>query len=1141
MSKLFTTVADLRLPAGGVSAREPASAEGALNVSLSGRGSLLSRGHSDYRQSIAKNLERITKPETARTQTNGRIVPGAIGAVNIRASGALSMLLESPPTVPASQRDSTGRARQRDWHVSVTIFHKTETDVTWPAGVVWGRIGYALTGGEVSVDPATGATSTAPYVLEELIGPPPNPRPSGSADRFELVYVEASRQWIAASVVIGGAGLTEPKTPGEGDPLPDDLEDKTEEPTVDPEAPAPEDAGENGAPSPSDPDYVAPDGSDYTDPLTSELLIPTAPNVSRGTLVALSDSLLNVSENGGHEWSVMNTGLLAPIGFSVLANQPAIIAANDGLYSYDMASGALSLIPLVYEKVIDLGLVNGDFEGGMNGWETVAGDSPRAIAGEYPEQRAGSAHYLTRDWQIFTSASFTVEQTVSISPEVSAEITAGAVPTLMGWAFAQEGATATVRLLSCGASYIDGGAIYGAGLGGPGGGGYSDPVSAIAIAVDYGAPTVDIELSCVNSYDNDGVLYNASVRFSVIASGIEYTHAAFSESGVFASEVFLRDRTIQREIVLTLTSAFAGGVYTLTIPAGWRVNVDEFRTSAAGAFLSAGSISGSSDLSLLRIVGLPLGTTGDFSVSMTSSITSPNSSTVASWSASFEFVVAGETYSGAVSGSNQSFGVATIAGGTFSFETTVVMTSAGGGSMTLTVPAGWRGPDPVIAPETDIYAFGSIGDAAPVSWKIHGADASWIGAGELSLSYSRSGNSIVNNPRHILSVSFLSRTGGFDAVYSRDRLLTSSGAGTDADVFVEMGLTAPRYISFQGGAFLEFDNLINTQKFWRAPFPTTSTRDNLDMLSAFSYSGNGQVFVQPVNYHGSGTLTATVTAGEGQTGEGAGQVSAIIVRTQVELGSAVIVGGDEWTQIIISAAAGAALGDTLTVSLDGAGSPANVAFDEFFLSIRRITEGLPTAIGRDVARGRTLVASEAGVFSIKNGAITRLAESPATNITAIASNSAARIFVTDGSGLFELVGDEWSQFDSLSNGELYSGPTVAQRSGGFLSSVGNPTDIILADFARYDRLRSMFLATRDGGAVSSASISSDGLLTPGPDIPDMPVTSSVSVAARGILSTDAGRIVGWARGMRDIYYLDASNFIVGMPLKYSIIDIQEVK
>ena len=329
------------------------------------------RGHESHEQTMHSLLELRNRPQTSVYSTDGVISPGEYGSYVFRFAGSGNVTLEKPPAVPSEQAHPDLGARTRDWEVSVLVYHASDTAVSWPSSVKWGRIGYAMIG--------------EPAVLEEAMGPPPNPRPSGTADLFALRYMERTGEWWAIPLALSVVS---------SDPLIADPEATEPEP----EEPEEEDATEDET------------EFDYTDPETGDPLLPEAPQKGLGNLVALHDGGVSYSTDNGHTWTSSTSAPAMAEGISAIAGQGTVITTTDGLAFFSSDVKDYRIIDLDITTRSDLGLVNGGFEAGnLSGWNTVGG-FPEVLDTVQPPQQGGR-YYLTNNLLV---PDFEIEQTLDI-------------------------------------------------------------------------------------------------------------------------------------------------------------------------------------------------------------------------------------------------------------------------------------------------------------------------------------------------------------------------------------------------------------------------------------------------------------------------------------------------------------------------------------------------------------------------------------------------------------------------------------------------------------------------------------------------------------------------------------------------------
>ncbi len=335
-------------------------------------------------------LETTTDLNTLRYKENdGAIDPALASRWMLRASGDLTISLEKTPAVPGDQIHPLGVARQREADVEVVIYSAAAVNITWPSGVLWGRAGYELTG-----DPAT---------LNELPGPPANPRPAGTADRFMLRYNERTGEWWA-TVTHTAVAAADPST------QPPD--------TTVPEPPEDDDGGEDGLDSDQTPD------NDYTDPETGDTLTPEAipPTTSEAVVYALHGAAISRSLDGGATWTRW-TAPSAPYAFSALPGSVAIATISGELRyaaSNALGNGWLN-VPLTVDYSLEIPVPNGGFEtGALAPWTLHAGTAPVLRDGAFPPQEEGSFNVGADP--MAASPDFEIGQVLTVPPEANAGV-----------------------------------------------------------------------------------------------------------------------------------------------------------------------------------------------------------------------------------------------------------------------------------------------------------------------------------------------------------------------------------------------------------------------------------------------------------------------------------------------------------------------------------------------------------------------------------------------------------------------------------------------------------------------------------------------------------------------------------------------
>ncbi|GAW37009.1 hypothetical protein RA2_04084 [Roseovarius sp. A-2] len=367
------------------------------------------RGHKNLNQAIHQLLELRTRSETARYSEAGAIQTGEFSVYTLRANGSLNVSLEKPPAPPQDQRLSDGSHRQRAWRVTALIFSASDSTVTWPAGVKWGRAGYALS----EADPAN---PDAVRTLNELPGPPENPRPAGTADLFELVYFERTGEWWA-SIVAAGVASSDPLNSDEDPNAPD---------------PEPEDPGEDGTDAGSPPD------NDYTDPETGEPIFPEQPPELEidGKAIALHTTGVSISPNAGSTWAYFPAPGVT-FDYSAISNG-GILIANTAGEVHALRGGVFEQIQIDATDVSEVAIPNGDFESGeLAPWSIVSG-SPLVLDTTSPPQRGGR-YYLGPDF-LSGSGEYEVSQQITTTGGESGNFR------ILADAFASAGAAAELEV-----------------------------------------------------------------------------------------------------------------------------------------------------------------------------------------------------------------------------------------------------------------------------------------------------------------------------------------------------------------------------------------------------------------------------------------------------------------------------------------------------------------------------------------------------------------------------------------------------------------------------------------------------------------------------------------------------------------------
>ncbi|WP_370311273.1 hypothetical protein [Sagittula sp.] len=484
----------------------------------------------DAGQEIRHKEEHTTEFRTLiYREDDGAVDPGLASRYMLRASADLSLSIAKTPAVPVTQIHPDGEARTREANVELVIFHASEVNVTWPAGVIWGRVGYELAG-----DPA---------VLGEIQGPPENPRPAGTADRFTLRYNERTGEWWAV-VTHAAVAAADPiaKDPDATDPEPD---------PNDPDEPGP---GE---------DDTQPPENDYTDPETGEPLLPETPVIGTGYLVALHDGAISLSRNGGHTWKLYSAPGNA-VAISPLVGEGVIVRTSIGqaYLSYDYDSWREMRFGRVDRTALPI--VNGDFEtGDLTGWSLMSGTSPLVLDTVQPPQQGGQ-FYLTSD---LAAVDFEVVQSLDLPVMNSGTIS------LSARVYTELASTAEVEVRS-----------------GWDGQSYSLPdVQVPATVVNYNISSDSLALLRISGAGTDLIdrVEYAEGKIDLIA-GYERFNFRFRDSeGVGhwqggVSRTFPGSKTAQTELLgytslrflqdteIEITNAARGLSFTLYVPHGWR-------------------------------------------------------------------------------------------------------------------------------------------------------------------------------------------------------------------------------------------------------------------------------------------------------------------------------------------------------------------------------------------------------------------------------------------------------------------------------------------------------------------------------------------------------------------------------------------
>ncbi len=154
---------------------EPTAPGRAGNVAIrAGQVVFPDRGHEDRGQKTRHLMELRTLSRRSVYLESVDIQPGAYSSYVCRVDGSGSVSLGKSPAVPSDQLHPTAGARTRQWDVDLLIFSASESEISWPSEVRWGRVGYELTQPPTPEPTAENPEPAAPPAeLVEIQGPPP--------------------------------------------------------------------------------------------------------------------------------------------------------------------------------------------------------------------------------------------------------------------------------------------------------------------------------------------------------------------------------------------------------------------------------------------------------------------------------------------------------------------------------------------------------------------------------------------------------------------------------------------------------------------------------------------------------------------------------------------------------------------------------------------------------------------------------------------------------------------------------------------------------------------------------------------------------------------------------------------------------
>lgn len=331
-------------------------------------------------------------------------------------------------------------------------------------------------------------------------------------------------------------------------------------------------------PDPEEPDFPEPEEPDLPDPEDPETPdIPLDPPTGLPglTAYALHSGSISRSEDGGATWARHTGSPADPIGFSV-STQGVFVATSTAVhFSPDLRQWRELAIQGDVNLQIE-GFVNGSFEGGMGGWETISGDSPRT-GSTAPAIPTDGDSYLMRDWIIFTGGEFEVAQDVSLTAAEIAAIGSGAL-SFSGDVFGN-GGTAELRIerqIETNEPYFRSddyiaGALFS-----------SDALTVCSIsATGLSTSTVSAAIAFYHEIDTAGTGWDSRFQFRMRLTRSDGSSAIFQHPMEIddnrpskADLRDIRDGVFVRAFTLTLTSSSVAGTIILEIPEGFSYPID---------------------------------------------------------------------------------------------------------------------------------------------------------------------------------------------------------------------------------------------------------------------------------------------------------------------------------------------------------------------------------------------------------------------------------------------------------------------------------------------------------------------------------------------------------------------------------------
>ncbi|MGR3315372.1 hypothetical protein [Roseovarius indicus] len=253
-----------------------------------------------------------------------------------------------------------------------------------------------------------------------------------------------------------------------------------------------------------------------------------------------------------------------------------------------------------------------------------------------------------------------------------------------------------------------------------------------------------------------------------------------------------------------------------------------------------------------------------------------------------------------------------------------------------------------------------------------------------------------------------------------------------------------------------------------------------------------------------------------------------------------IPGTDSWHEVELRAPAGAP-STMAEIILRGADS--DVIFDDVRVSVESSGGAAVTAVCRDLANRRQLVATETAILSVSGSNGAKVADAPIAPERIAAHGD--RIVLADATGQIALSEDSGISWTTHATSkpvrQLFAHPTacglfddgtvVTISSAGVQEYSTHPANSWMTWAARAQR----WLLTYPYGSVYSSEDLAAWI-----DLPDMPVSSQAGF--RRFIAADIGRRIGWPEGSRDMFMQDAGQEWALVPrLAAPIIAIEEIK